>query len=188
VTGSLTLASRYVSDGVEYSTGGVVQPYIELGYAGLYAGIWATNASAELLGSDSEIDYYLGYRNEVGVSYYDVGYGYYTYPDATDPNSGEWLVSAGAGLSETLFLTTSFAYSTEFETLDSTLLVDYYTPLYGLSLAASYGYNDVWNYWSIGCGYAFNETISVDVSWNDTTIDDLVGVLLVQLTADFSIR
>jgi uncharacterized protein (TIGR02001 family) len=188
VTGTLTFASRYVSDGIEYSTGGVVQPYVELGYAGFYAGIWATNAAEELLGSDSEVDYHLGYRGEVGAFYYDVGYGYYTYPGASDLNSSEWLLNGGVGLNETIYLTAGFAYSTEFETLDSSLLVDYYTPIEGLSLAASYGYNDAWSYWTIGAGYAFTEAVSVDLTWNDTDIDDLDGVLVFALSTSFNLR
>lgn len=184
ITGSLTFASRYVSDGIEYSDGGVIQPYVELGYAGFYLGVWATNASEELLGSDTEVDYYIGYRGEAGAFYYDVGYGYYTYPGASEFNSGEVLVNAGVGVNESLYLTAGFAYSTEFETVDASILVDYYTPLEGLSLAASYGNNESWSYWTAGASYAFNEMISAEVVWNDTDITD--GLVVVGLTFAFN--
>ncbi|MGL4319985.1 MAG: TorF family putative porin, partial [Paracoccaceae bacterium] len=100
LTGSLTFGSAYVSDGIEYSDGPVIQPYVELGYGGFYAGVWASNAEETLLGDDTEIDFYIGYRGEAGVFYYDVGYGYYTYPNASEFNAGEVLISGGAGLSE----------------------------------------------------------------------------------------
>ena len=75
VTGSLTFGSAYASDGIEYSDGPVIQPYVELGFGGFYAGLFATNAEEALLGADSEVDLYLGYRGEVGAFYYDIGYG-----------------------------------------------------------------------------------------------------------------
>jgi uncharacterized protein (TIGR02001 family) len=184
ITSTLTFASRYVSDGIEYSDGAVVQPYVELGYGGFYAGVWATNASEDLLGADSEVDIYLGYRGEAGAFYYDVGYGYYTYPGASEFNSGEILVNAGVGVSESLYLTAGFAYSTEFETLDASVLVDYYTPLEGLSLAATYGDNESWRYWSAGASYAFNETVSAELAWNDTDVSD--GLVVFGLTFAFS--
>jgi uncharacterized protein (TIGR02001 family) len=190
VSGSLTLASSYVSDGIEYSDGPVIQPYIELGYSGFYVGVWATNAEEDLLGADSEVDYYIGYRGEVGAFYYDVGYGYYTYPGASEFNSGEYLVSAGVGVSETLFLTAGFDYSSEFEYLDSSLTVDYYSPLEGLALTATYGRisNGGWGYWDVGGSYAFNETFVAELTWNDTTIEELDGVVLLALTANFNLR
>ncbi|WP_309667459.1 TorF family putative porin [Tabrizicola sp.] len=185
VTGSLTFASRYVSDGIEYSTGAVVQPYIELGYAGFYAGIWATNAEEDLLGADSEIDYYLGYRDEAGTFYYDIGYGYYTYPDASEFNSGEVLVSGGVGLQDTVYLTAAFAYSNEFDTLDKSLRIDYYTPITGVAVAALYGNNDSWNYWSAGASYAINDTLSADATWHETDIPDVDGLFVFSLTTSF---
>jgi uncharacterized protein (TIGR02001 family) len=185
VSGSVALASRYVSDGVEYSTSGVIQPYVELGYAGFYAGVWATNAEKDLLGADSEIDYYLGYRGEAGTFYYDVGYGYYTYPGASELNSGEVLVSGGVGLNETVYLTAAFAYSDEFETLDSSLQVDYYTPVEGLSLTALYGDNDTWHYWSAGGSYALGDRVSVDLTWHETDLADVDGLFVLSLETTF---
>ena len=185
VTGTLTFASRYVSDGVEYSTGAVIQPYVVLGYAGFYAGIWATNAEEDLLGANSEVDYYLGYRGEAGTFYYDVGYGYYTYPGASELNSGEVLVSGGVGFDETLYLTAAFAYSDEFETLDSSLQIDYYTPLEGLALSALYGDNDTWEYWSVGANYAVSERFSVDLTWHETDLTAVDGLFVFSLETTF---
>ncbi len=185
VSTTLTFATRYVSDGIEYSDGAVVQPYVELGFGGFYAGIWATNAAEELLGADSEVDYYIGYRGEAGAFYYDVGYGYYTYPGASGLNSGEVLASGGFGVNESLYLTAYFAYSDEFETLDSTLQVDYYTPVEGLAVAATYGDNESWRYWSVGGSYALGKTVSADVTWHDTDLDD-TGLLVAGVTFTFN--
>jgi uncharacterized protein (TIGR02001 family) len=187
-TATLTFASRYVSDGVELSDGPVFQPYLELGHGGFYAGVWATNGSEDLLGANSEIDLYVGYRGEAGVVYYDVGYGYYIYPGASALNSGEVLVSAGAGLRETLFLTAAFGYASELDALDSSLTVDYGTPLEGLSLAATYGdiSNDGGKYWSIGADYAFNDTVSANLTWEDNDSND--GIAVFAISSTFSLR
>jgi uncharacterized protein (TIGR02001 family) len=185
VTGTLTFSSAYVSDGVEYSDGPVIQPYVELGFGGFYAGVWASNADEDLLGADSEVDLYIGYRGEAGAFYYDLGYGYYTYPGASDLNSGEVLVSGGVGFDETLYLTTYLAYSNEFDTLDRSLRVDWYTPVEGLALAAVAGDNESWRYWSLGASYAVTETFKADLTWHDTDIADTKGILVGGLTLSF---
>ncbi len=185
VTGSLTFATAYVSDGIEYSDGPVIQPYVELGFGGFYAGVWASNAEETLLGADSEVDFYIGYRGEAGAFYYDVGYGYYTFPDASEFNAGEVLVSGGAGLSEALFVTAYLGYANETGILDRSLRVDYYGPVEGLALAASVGDNESWQYWTVGASYALSETISADVTWHDTDIVDTKGLLVGGLTVSF---
>jgi uncharacterized protein (TIGR02001 family) len=193
VTGSLTFATAYVSDGIEYSDGPVIQPYLELGYGGFYAGIWASNAEEDLLGADSEIDFYIGYRGEAGAFYYDVGYGYYTYPGASEFNSGEVLVSGGAGLSETLFVTGYLGYADETSILDLSVRVDYYTPVEGLALAATFGDRDgsdadfipAWQYWSIGGSYALTDTVSADLTWHETDLVDTDGLFVGGLTISF---
>jgi uncharacterized protein (TIGR02001 family) len=185
VSGSVTFASRYISDGVEFSDGPVVQPYVELGFGGFYAGVWASNATEALLGADSEVDIYIGYRGEAGAFFYDIGYGYYTFPDASELNTGEVLVSGGVGLGETLFVTAYLAYSSDFDTLDRSLRVDYSAPVEGLALAATLGDNEAWQYWSIGASYALNQTVSADLTWHDTDIVGLDGVLVGGLTISF---
>jgi uncharacterized protein (TIGR02001 family) len=193
VTGSLTFATAYVSDGIEYSDGPVIQPYLELGFGGFYAGIWASNAEEELLGADSEVDFYIGYRGEAGAFYYDVGYGYYTYPDASEFNSGEVLVSGGAGLNDSLFLTGYLGYADDTSILDLSVRVDYYTPVEGLALAAVFGDRDgseadfiePWQYWSVGGSYALTDTVSADVTWHETDLVDTDGVLVGGLTISF---
>ena len=185
VTGSLTFSSAYVSDGVEYSDGPVIQPYVELGFGGFYAGVWASNADEDLLGADSEVDIYIGYRGEAGAFYYDIGYGYYTYPGVSENNSGEILVSGGVGFNETLYLTTYLAYSNEFDTLDRSLRVDWYTPVEGLAVAAVAGDNESWRYWSLGANYSVTETLKADLTWHDTDIADTKGFLVGGLTLSF---
>ena len=185
VTGALTFGSAYVSDGVEYSDGPVIQPYVELGFGGFYAGLWATNAEEALLGSDSEVDIYLGYRGEAGAFYYDIGYGYYIYPGASEFNSGEVLVSGGVELSETLFVTAYLGYTNETDTLDRSLQVDYYSPVEGLALAATIGDNESWRYWTVGASYALSESISADLTWHDTDLVDTQGLLVGGLTISF---
>lgn len=185
---SATFASQYVSNGIEYSDGPVVQPYVEFGYLGFYLGVWASTASEELLGSDTEVDYYIGYRNEVGAFYYDVSYAYYTYPGASEFNSGEYVFAGGVGLTEQVFGILGLSYAPDSEVLTSEIGVDYFTPLEGLALSANYGNvsNDGYNFWSAGGTYAFNENLAAEISWQDTTITD--GLFVVALTVDFNLR
>jgi uncharacterized protein (TIGR02001 family) len=182
---TITFASRYVSDGVAYSDGPVIQPYVELGFGGFYAGVWATNASADLLGADSEVDFYVGYRGEAGTFYYDVGYGYYTYPGLSSQNSGEVLASGGVGFNETVYVTAYLAYANEAETLDKSLRVDYSTPVSGLAVAATVGDNESWRYWSAGASYAVNDMITADVTWHDTDLVDTDGLFVAGVTFSF---
>jgi hypothetical protein len=64
VAASPAFATEYVSDGIEHSDRHVAQPYVQLGFGDFYAGVWATNAEETLLGADSEVDFYIGYRGE----------------------------------------------------------------------------------------------------------------------------
>jgi uncharacterized protein (TIGR02001 family) len=184
-SGSLTFASQYVSSGIAYSDGLAVQPYLELGLGGFYAGVWASNGDADLLGADSEIDLYIGYRGEAGVFYYDVGYGYYTYPGASEFNTGEVLLSGGAGLNDSLYVTAYMSYSNDFDTFDTSVLLDWYTPVEGLALAALAGDNESWRYWSVGGSYALSESFSIELEWQDTDLDDVDGLVVGGLTLTF---
>lgn len=185
---SATFASQYVSDGIEYSDGPVIQPYIEFGYLGFYLGVWASTASEELLGSDTEVDYYLGYRNEVGAFYYDLSYAYYTYPGASEFNSDEYVFAGGVGVTEQIFGNLGLSYAPDSETLTSEVGVEYFPPVEGLALSANYGNvsNDGYNYWTAGGTYAFNENLLADISWQDTT--ETEGLFVVAVTVDFNLR
>jgi uncharacterized protein (TIGR02001 family) len=193
VTGSLTFGSAYVSDGIEYSDGPVIQPYVEVGAGGFYAGLWASNAEETLLGASSEVDVYVGYRGEAGAFYYDIGYGYYTYPGASEFNSGEVLVNAGAGLSETFFLTGYLGYADETSILDLSVRADYYTPVEGLSLVAIFGDREgsdadfilAYQYWSVGGSYTLTEAMTLDLTWHDTDIEGLDGLAVGAFTISF---
>jgi uncharacterized protein (TIGR02001 family) len=185
VTGSLTFSSAYVSDGIEYSDGPVIQPYVELGFGGFYAGVWASNADETLLGADTEVDLYFGYRGEAGAFYYDIGYGYYILPGASDLNSDEILLSVVVGPSETLSVTAGLGYADETDILDKSLSVEYLGLNKGVALTASFGDNESWRYWNIGASYALSEFFSADLSWQDTDIPDGKGLVVASLTYAF---
>jgi uncharacterized protein (TIGR02001 family) len=185
---SATFASQYVSDGIEYSDGPVIQPYIEFGYLGFYLGIWASTADEELLGSDTEVDYYIGYRGEAGAFYYDVSYAYYSYPGASEFNSDEWVFVGGVGLADQFFPNIGLSYAPETEVLTAEAGIDYFTPIEGLSLSANYGNvsNGGYNFWSAGGSYAFNENLAGTISWQNTNITK--GLFVVELTTSFNLR
>ncbi len=203
ISAGFAVTSEYVSQGLKFSDGPAVQPYVELSYGGLYAGVWASNGDENLLFADSEVDYYIGYRGEIEAFYYDVSVAYYTFQDSTFPppddtiSYEEYLVSAGYAVNLQLYVTGNVGYAPEFETTDLSLDVDYFTDLPGLALAASYGSvmsdisgADEWNYWSIGGSYSLTDTITLDLTYHDSDetgdfIEGADGLIVTTISFDF---
>ncbi|MCP4698004.1 MAG: hypothetical protein GY862_14295 [Gammaproteobacteria bacterium] len=116
ISGNVAMATDYAFRGVS-QTG--EEPAIQGGFDiahqnGLYAGTWASNIKFEA-GDDAqiEIDYYLGFSNELSGGFgYDVGYIYYAYPGSdSDRNYG--FGEAAVGLSYKFF-SLGYNYSNEF--------------------------------------------------------------------------
>lgn len=203
VNAGFAVVSEYVSQGLKFSDGPAVQPYVELSYGGLYGGVWATNGDENLLFADSEVDYYIGYRGEVDAFYYDFAVDYYTFQDSTFPppddtiSYEEYLISAGYAVNLQLYVTGNVAYAPEFETTDLSVDVDYFTNLPGLAIAASYGSvssaidgADEWNYWSFGGTYALTDNITLDLTYHDSDetgdfIEGADGLIVAMLSFDY---
>ena len=198
ISAGVTLTSEYVSQGFELSDGPALQPYVELSFGGLYGGVWASNGSQDLLGANSEVDYYLGYRGEVGRFYYDIGYAYYTFQDPTFAfDYGEYLFSAGYAVTDAVYATLAYGYAPDyFEQGDASFTIEYFTNYPGLALAASFGdvttdFGD-WNYWSVGGSYAINDNVSLDLTYYDGDSDLELGLseglIVGSVSFDFSLR
>jgi uncharacterized protein (TIGR02001 family) len=86
VTGSLGVVSNYLFRGItQTSAKPAVQGGINLGYNGIYAGVWGSNVNwltdFQGYGSGSlETDWLVGYAGSVGDVSYDVGATYFYYP------------------------------------------------------------------------------------------------------------
>ena len=104
ISGSLTLASQYISRGVRQTWGNpAIQGSVTYTAAnGLFAGIWGSNVSGKLIENGNlELDLYGGYGSNVGDINYSTSLFYYVYPGArmsasgTKYNYGEFVVSGG---------------------------------------------------------------------------------------------
>ena len=103
-----TITSDYISRGASNSaSGAALQPYVEYGMNGFYAGLWASNIAS---GADTlEVAASAGYRWSTGAATIDLGYARYFYNVSGD-QGGELYVlgesSFGAfGVNGGLYLT-----------------------------------------------------------------------------------
>ena len=203
VSAGVALTSEYVSQGLKFSDGPAVQPYVELSYGGLYGGVWASNGDEDLLFAKSEIDYYIGYRGDIGAFYYDAAVAYYTFQDSAFPapdetvSYEEYLLSAGYGINLQLYVTAYYGYAPEFEQSDLSLDVDYFTNFPGLAVAASIGSvssgisgADEWNYWSVGASYDVADNFTFDLTYHDSDessadIEGADGLFVATISFDY---
>lgn len=202
VYAGFAVTSEYVSQGLRFSDGPAIQPYLELGFGGLYGGAYLSNVEPDIALANREVGVYLGFRGEVGAFSYDASAYRYMYDEAfpgfppTDYN--EFIFSGTYGVNDALNLTGRIAHAPEFEQNDLSLTVDYYTNLPGLALAASVGSVETnfgdWIYWSVGGSYAFNDNVSLDLSYHDTDADPALGLsntdglFVATVSFDFSLR
>lgn len=197
-----TVASEYVSSGIRSSDGVVVQPYVELGLGGFYAGAYLSNIDENLTGADLEYGLSAGYRGEAGALSYDIGVAYYLYDEAfSDFAVEDYAEVYGSGtlaVSETLYVTAEAAIAPEFDQTNLSLRADYYTAVEGLSVGASVGRLDAdfgaWTYWSVDAAYALSDQLSLGLAWHDTNVDpdlglfDTGGLFVASVSFDFSLR
>jgi uncharacterized protein (TIGR02001 family) len=188
VTGGVTLTSNYVFRGVTFSDDGpAIQPYVEVELNGFYAGIWGSNVDFGPGGTDNfEVDYYIGYRNEIeGGFSYDVNYTRFTFDDTGDC-CGEFNLVLGYPLGDKVGLSAVFAYDPEAETLASAVGASYAIND-AISVSGSYGYDEALshNYWDFGVSYAVNDRTSLDLRYYDTTDTD--AILVAGVSFDFTL-
>ena len=198
-----TVLSEYVSDGIRYSDGVAFQPYVELGFGSIYAGAYITNVDPDLTGADLETGLSVGYRSEAGSFSYDVSLNYYMYHEAFDDfpveDYAEAIASGTFAASDSLYLTAEVGIAPEYDQTDVSLRVDYYTPVEGLSLDATFGRLDAdygtWNYWSAGATYAVQETVALSLAYHDSNVNEVEtglrssdGLFVAMLSVDFSLR
>jgi uncharacterized protein (TIGR02001 family) len=179
------VVSEYVSNGIRYSDGVALQPYVELAYGGIYAGAYTTNVDPDLTGADRETGLSLGYRGEAGKLSYDLSVTYYLYAEAFDDfpveDYAEAVVSGTFAATESFYVTADAGVSPEFDQTDLSLRIDYYTAVPGLSLDATIGRVDAnygsWSFWSAGAGYRVNDTIGLALAYHDSDVSPDVGLV-----------
>lgn len=187
ISAGATLTSRYVASGLEQTEGAALQPWIEAEVSGFYLGLWASNTSVALTGSEYELDVYGGYRNEIGKFSYDVGYARYIYYEPHVNCCGEWYVGMGYAATDQLGIGVKFAFDPDVDVLNSKLTVDYaINDKFGLSATVGTINKGGRDYYSVGGSYAINDNLSISAAWHDTSVSN--GVAVVSLDTSFSLR
>lgn len=172
-----TLASTYVSDGVDINDGPVLQPWIEGTYGAFYFGAWMSTLDKEMNAGDSfETDLYFGFRAEQGPVSYDIGYYRYFYNESGNC-CGEIIASLGYAATEQLNFGLSVSYDPSSDNEEDAVGIEgevEYAFNDKMALFASYGTETKGghDYWSIGGSYAINDNFGLSLSWNDTNIKD----------------
>lgn len=104
VSGSVNYASDYLFRGISQSNGeAAIQGELRFDTeAGVYASVWGSVIDFEegLLDADAgslELDYTVGFANQIGSLRYDIGVVYYDYPGADDSSTDFYEVFGGLG-------------------------------------------------------------------------------------------
>jgi uncharacterized protein (TIGR02001 family) len=184
-SGSVNLTSRYFSYGLPQSTGAAIQPSVEFGYNGFYAGIWASNTSSKLIGNSTEVDLSFGYRHDYGPVSMDLGYVRYTYYGPQNNCCGEAVLN----LSTTPVKGTDLGYRLSIDPKskvanNSVSITQAVMPK--MSLNASVGkVAHAQTYWQFGGSYSVTDDTSVGLNWYDTTVTK--GLAVLSLTYNFNL-
>lgn len=176
-SGSVNLTSRYFSYGLPQTTGAAIQPSVEFGYKGFYAGIWASNTSSKLVGSNTEVDLSFGFRHDYGPISMDLGYVRYTYYGPYNNCCGEAVLN----LSTSPVKGTTLGYRLSFDPKtkianNSVSLSQAVMPK--IALNASVGkVAHAQSYWQFGGSYDLTDNTSLGLAWYDSTMTKGLAVL-----------
>lgn len=174
IVGNVAFTTQYYFRGLRQTDEGVpaVQGGLEYNHSsGIYAGVWGSNVSEDVIGPDAgiEVDFSAGYRGAVGTAFtYDLGLIYYYYPGYDGALDADWIdgkVAVGydfgvAQTALTAFVTPEYQYESGFGTYisaDVTIPIgkSFSVFLHGgrqwIDDEARYGFPDYWDY-SIGLG------------------------------------
>jgi len=161
VSANMAMTSNYVWRGMTQSANSpAIQGGVDIGYGGVYAGVWGSNVN---FGSDVslEADFYAGYANEIAGFSYDLNYVQYTYPNDTEAsNFGE--VSGTLGYDFKVLAVSAKYYmgvkTNDFDAPDG-YEASVSVPLPAeISLDATYGdYDTVGTYYLVGASKSFGK-------------------------------
>ncbi len=166
-----TLTTDYISRGLS-ETGGrpAIQPFVEVGVGGFYAGVWASNVRFDDGSGDrAEVDVYAGFAGSAGVFNYDIGYARYIYNRSGDC-CGEFLLGLEMEAPFGAQFGTDLAYDHKERNWAASLGAGYMFPA-GVTVSAEAGrVQRSHNFWNVGAGLDLNPQTSVDLRVHDTNI------------------
>jgi len=161
ISANVALTSNYVWRGMTQSQDSpAIQGGFDLGYEGIYAGVWGSNVN---YGSNVslEADFYAGYANEIAGFGYDLGYIQYVYPNDSDAsNFGEAYLALSYDF-KVLSVGASYALGVETNDLDpdNNWDVSMSVPLpMDFSIDGTYGdYDTLGAYYLVGVNKSFGK-------------------------------
>lgn len=180
VTGNVTLVSDYVWRNVTQSNyDATIQGGLDLTTSnGFYVGTWASGVDFNNGADDTnlEIDFYGGYRFDLGGVAADVGAIYYAYPDSESSDIDFWEVYGKLSKSfDKLTLAGSLNWDPDNETVFADASIGYaFTP----EFSASAGYGAYlegfgeYNGWNVGGSWAVGG-VTLGARYHDTDISGL---------------
>lgn len=182
-----TLTSRYLASGIAQTTGAAFQPWVEGEVNGFYFGAWLSNTAKSIVGSSSEIDLYFGYRGEVGMFSYDLGYARYYYQSPGVDCCGEIIVNLGVAPTDALSMGVRVAHDKTAKVTNTSVTAGYAIND-KFSLEATYGKINKGGhkYWSVGGSYAVSDNFGIGLAYHDTSITK--GLAVLSLDYSFSFR
>lgn len=167
----VTVTSRYLASGVPQTSGAAIQPWAEVEANGFYAGIWASNTDVSITGGKFEVDYYVGFRNEVDKLSYDISYSRYTYLSPNSNCCGELILKLGYAVSDKAQAKASLALDPDTKDTNVKIGLDYqFNDQIGLTMSTGKK-SGAHSYYSLGGSYAVNDNVSLSLSYSDTSID-----------------
>lgn len=157
-----------------------IQGGVDVTIGAFYVGAWASNVD---FGddTDAEIDIYGGYRGEAGGFAFDVGvvgYGYLNAPGGADYDYLEFKAAASRAIGPATFGAAVY-WSPDFFGLDEEATYveanAAFSPADKWTVTGAVGHqtldvNDDYSTWNVGVGYAFTETLALDVRYHDTDV------------------
>lgn len=164
VSGTVGVSNMYFWRGQDISNGGA-QVFGSLDYAhstGLYAGIWGSSET-----DTTEYDLYAGYAGSVGEFGYDIAYVDYNYPNDTDSDLQEVILSLGyAGFSAAgYFGVGDYGRGDDSEdNKDNYFTVGYSYDKYGITVGTWDIDADDANYTHVDLSYALTDELGFTVS------------------------
>ena len=174
------LTSDYMSRGTTQTDGQpAIQGYIEAGISSFYAGVWASNVDYGF--DDTEIDFSVGWRPELGNFAFDLGYVYYYYIIDDGSSYGDIFGKVDYTVNEWLTVGGQIFYGPDYvQSSTDVLYAEANTEIslpWDFSLSGAIGHQDFeqqygtdyWT-WNAGVSWTWRDAVTFDVRYWDTDL------------------
>jgi uncharacterized protein (TIGR02001 family) len=164
--------SDYISRGISQTEHKpAIQGYVEPSVGALYGGVWASNVSFSGA-TDTEVDFYAGYRPEIGILSLDFGYNYATYAADPSSNGGELYAKASIAAGDNATIGGEFYLNPDSSDTYVEANADVSLP-HGFGVSGAVGAvsgADPYTTWNAGIYYMPNDWAKIDVRYSATNL------------------